>query len=194
MIAILNPWQGTYRQLKLGRRWWHRLAVVTFYAALVLVLGASWGVGFISLQPFRSHMYIRYTPHTQTQAQYDAAVKMLNEERGKGVEVGESNTPLPVGGYWETPEGSTPSPAERGITWDAAEVVMPDGITAEFESTQAAEIAWGKALRKALLKQWTLSTAIAIVITLAVSYLLQSLYRALLYVVYGSVGDRDSTA
>ena len=186
MFTILNPWQGTFNRLGLYRRWWHRLAVVTFFIALLLVLGASWGFAFSYFRPVQSLLNIQYTPHAETQAEYDAAVEKLKEKRQKGIDVSEYESPVPVGTYWELPKDYTPNPAGRGIIWDAAEVVMPDGTTADFESAKAAERTWNKALHAAKLKEWTLSTTVAIVLTLSFSYLLMSLYRTLLYVVYGS--------
>jgi hypothetical protein len=73
-----------------------------------------------------------------------------------------------------------------------AKVNMPDGTLGEFVGKSEAEItvAWNKALHKAVFTAWLLSFAIAIAMTLASSYLFQSLYRTLLYVVYGSTNDR----
>jgi hypothetical protein len=56
VLTILFPWQGTFKQLELRRRWWHRLAVVAFFIALVAVLVASWVLAFGSLRPDHSYM------------------------------------------------------------------------------------------------------------------------------------------
>jgi hypothetical protein len=45
---------------------------------------------------------------------------------------------------------------------------------------------WDAALHTQNFRGWWLSPMVAILVTLAMSYLLQSLYRTLLYVVYGS--------
>jgi hypothetical protein len=89
-------------------------------------------------------------------------------------------------------------PPGVSIDWNApfeTRVYMPDGTTAEFVGKSNAEIRdiWNKALHKALFKEWALSIAITIFVPLAFSYLLQSLYRALLYVVFGSTVDQDQT-
>jgi hypothetical protein len=59
---------------------------------------------------------------------------------------------------------------------------MPDGTTGEFVGKSEAEITavWNKALHKAVRNARLLSIGIVIAVTLAFSYLLQSLYRTLL--------------
>ncbi len=44
IIGFLFPWWNTYRRLELQKRWWHRLAVVLFFIALVPALLFSWGI------------------------------------------------------------------------------------------------------------------------------------------------------
>jgi hypothetical protein len=200
VLLILFPWRGTFKLLGLRQRWWHRLASVSFLIALVPMLSASWVVTFGSLQPDHSYMpdiqywamdtdgnaeEITFGPPV-TQAQFDAAVKQHSQDP-KG-----TFTPLPVGAQVSM------APSAVSIDWSApikATVYMPDGTAGEFVGKSDAEIKaiWNKALQKAARKAWLLSIAIAIVATLAFSYLLQSLYRALLYVVFGSTKDRDLT-
>ena len=200
VLTILFPWQGTFKQLGLRKRWWHRLAVVAFFIALLPMLGVSWVLAFASLQPVHSYMPdIQYwlidtdgNPQQMTlgpsvtQAQYDAAVKQHKED------MKEFFTPIPVGAQ------AVIAPPGVSINPNAplkAKVNMPDGTTGEFVGKSDAEItvAWNKALHKAVRTQWLLSIGIVIALTLVFSYLLQSLYRALLYVVYGSTKDRDLT-
>jgi hypothetical protein len=200
VLTILFPWQGTFKQLGLRNRWWHRLAVVAFFIALVPVLGTSCVLAFGSLQPVHSYMPdIQYWAMDRdgnseqvtlgppvTQAQYDATVKQHKED-AKGY-----STPLPVGTQ------VLMSAPEVPIDYSAplkAKVDMPDGTTGEFVGKSEAEITavWNKALHKAVRNARLLSIGIVIAVTLAFSYLLQSLYRTLLYVVYGSAKDRDLT-
>jgi hypothetical protein len=107
-------------------------------------------------------------------------------------DIKEYSTPMPVGSQ------AVIAPPGVSINWSAplkAKVYMPDGTTGEFVGKSDAEItvAFNKALHKAVRNAWLLSIGIVIAVTLAISYLLQSLYRALLYVVYGSTKDRDLT-
>lgn len=128
-----------------------------------------------------------------TQAEYEATVKQLKKGKDQGKDPGKYNTPPPVGA--QTLE------APLNQSFDGSEPVrqrfyMPDGTTREFVPGKSdAEVSriFNDALHLASLKQWTLSIAIAIFVTLAVSYLLQSLYRVLLYVIYGSAGNRELT-
>jgi hypothetical protein len=39
---LLFPWKGTIRRLELGKRWWHRLAVVVFFVVLIATLLVTW--------------------------------------------------------------------------------------------------------------------------------------------------------
>lgn len=67
-------------------------------------------------------------------------------------------------------------------------VDMPDGSRGDFvgKSREDIEATWNRALHKTIAKQWILSTGIAIVVLALFSYLLQLLYRALLFVIYGT--------
>lgn len=200
VLTILFPWQGTFKRLGLEKRWLHRLAVVTFFVALVPMLGFSWMLAIDSLEPTHSYMpdihywamgtdgnpeQITFGPPV-TQAQYDAAVK-----QSKG-ETSEYSTPMPVGSQVAIAPAQAPIDGSVPLK---AKVEMPDGTTGEFVGKSDAEItvAWNKALHKAVHKAWLLSFGIAIAVILAFSYLFQSLYRALLYVIYGSNKDRDPT-
>jgi hypothetical protein len=90
VLAILFPWQGTFKQLGLGERWWHRLAVVAFFIALLPALGGSGFLAFSYFQPHTRTLYIRYwTAVTAgnpvevtlgppvTQAQHDESAKEI---------------------------------------------------------------------------------------------------------------------
>ena len=190
VLAILFPWRRTFKELGLKKRWWHRLAVVAFSIALMPILGASWVLAFSSLQPDQSSMPpIQYWAMDTdgnpeqiilgppvTQAQHDAAMK-------------QSAATVPVGTQVIIEPPGMPINPNVPLK---AKVNMPDGTLGEFVGKSEAEItvAWNKALHKAVFTAWLLSFAIAIAMTLASSYLFQSLYRTLLYVVYGSTNDR----
>jgi hypothetical protein len=198
--SILFPWQDTFKKLELQKHWWHRLAVVAFFIVLVLMIGASLVLAFSSLQPYPSSMpdiqywsidtdgnpeQITLGPVT-TQAQYDAAMKEHNAGNDQHF------PPMPVGSQ------ALIAPTGVSIDWSApitAKVDMPDGTTGEFVHKSDAEItvAWKKALNKALSKAWLLTIGIVTAVALAFSYLFQSLYRALLYVIYGSNNGQDIT-
>jgi hypothetical protein len=76
------------------------------------------------------------------------------------------------------------------------ELEMPDGKSREFVGKSPEEIkaTWYAELHRLSVRGWLLSPVVAILVTLAVSYLMQSLYRALLYVVYGSFQKGDGAA
>ncbi len=72
---------------------------------------------------------------------------------------------------------------------------MPDGKTASFPATtsdDAIKLEWKHKLKLAEVQAALLGLGIAILVTLAFSYLLQAGYRALLYVIYGAEGRRCS--
>ena len=91
MFRGLYPWQSAFNQLGLERHWWHRLAVVTFFIALAPIFSAFGFLAFMYLRPVYSHMpeivFSMPTPHRQTQALYDAAVKEIDEARKKGIDL-----------------------------------------------------------------------------------------------------------
>jgi hypothetical protein len=75
-----------------------------------------------------------------------------------------------------------------------ASVIMPNGVYSEFVGKSRNDVTaeWNKAMRQAVLKQWTLSIVSSLGALLLLSYLLQTLYRALIFVIYGSA--RESTS
>jgi hypothetical protein len=56
LLAILFPWQATFKQAGLHKRWWHRLAGVLFFVVILVVLSFSWVFAFASFQPQYSKM------------------------------------------------------------------------------------------------------------------------------------------
>jgi len=175
---ILNPWQGTFNRLGLERLWWHRLAVVAFFITLVLVLGAS----SVAFRPAHSTFNVEYWQDGVALDSEPVTTPLPPPPPGYSASDVVPSAALPDGVIANPdyrPAGATGPPKQR--------VSMPDGNTVEFSGkAMKSEAEIRRIWNIALLKAWLLSIAIAIGITLAVSYLFQSLYRALLYVVYGS--------
>ena len=165
---LLFPWQGTIRRFELEKQWWHRLVVVVFFTALIATLLVTWSQMMLGMAVF----------HT--------SVDRLATARYWYVDGSGAKVDIPALPEWATPT--------VGIAGTAAEftvhvaVYMPDGELKEFvgKTPEQLRAAWDAAAHMHSVKRWLLSPLVAILVTLAMSYLLQSLYRVLLYVVYGS--------
>jgi hypothetical protein len=190
---ILFPWQGTIRRLELGKRWWHRLTVVLFVSVLIVTLLVTWAV--------------MMDTGSANVAEFDQWGAHSWYVDGSGARV---DIPPPPPGFQPLVTAGEARPADRkdilegGLiptpAWAVGPVVpihyrvlMPDGKTKEFVGKSIEEIKaeWDAAAENAALhrlnvRRGLLSPLVAVLVTLAVSYLLQSLYRVLLYVVYGS--------
>jgi hypothetical protein len=69
-------------------------------------------------------------------------------------------------------------------------IQMPDGSTSRFAGTvsdDSIKAQWRHSKTRQTLKAMTWAALITIVVALFISYLLQATYRALLYVIYGSI-------
>lgn len=166
------------------------MAIVVFFIAIALTLAGSWFIGFAALAPNPSTMpeaqYFQFGTDGDwhavtfgppiTQDEYDEQLK----QKKPG-----DNPPIPVGARVMTvPEGVIPD-YRKALK---ATIEMPDVSSRDFYGVADQKISaeWHKALHRVIFKQWVVSVGAAGLLTLALSYLLQSLYRALLYVIYGS--------
>ena len=189
VARVMFPWQKTFKKLELARRWWHRLAVVVFCIALVLVLLGSWMFAFGAYEPNQSFMPdIHFWTVDSNGNQNDLptppeeatgiAPEVPQKPNANGFSIGSADQKKPILDW-------------NKLTPIHALVEMPNGKDQEFvgKSRKEIETEWSNARHKAICKQWLSSIGIAMLTTLALSYLLQSLYRALLYIVYGSNKD-----
>ena len=51
IVDVLFPWKKTFKTLGLEKRWWHRLAVVFFSFAVIVVLLYAWVIGDDAMSP-----------------------------------------------------------------------------------------------------------------------------------------------
>lgn len=170
--------------------------MVLFFTALVSITVVSGLLAFSSLGPSPYVMPdVQYwatdtdgNPQTVTlgppvtQAQYDAA-ETQHKHDGDG-----AYKPLPIGAR------DVVVPPGVSIQWAVplrAQLQMPDGSMKDFigKSDEEIKTSWTKALYKITLKRWLGTIVIMVVTALVVSYALQVLYRALLYVIYGAASD-----
>jgi hypothetical protein len=202
------PWRNTFRRLELEQRWWHRLALVLFFAALIFLLFAAWFLTMNGTEPTNTvlqntrywyvdgtgnHVDLSEPPQGSTaiapEAQ-DASNSTVTEWDASGKPIHPASHPRP-----EAITGKETVKLDMSkASAIHAEVDMPSGEAREFVGKSPKEIKaeWDKTLRKARLNQVLLSLGVAVVAALVFSYLLQSLYRALLYVSYGSLKKETS--
>jgi hypothetical protein len=162
---LLFPWQGTISRLELGKRWWHRLAVVVFFTVLIATLLYTWNLMMLGMGVFNTAV-----------DRFATARCWYVDGSGAKVDLG----PAGADDQWVA--------IRVGESPVHVEIVMPDGELKDFVGKSPKEIktAWVAAAHRQNVRRWLLSPVVAILVTLAMSYLLQSLYRILLYVVYGS--------
>ncbi len=172
--SLLFPIRSTVRRLELEQRWWHRLAVVFFFVALVPILLSSSVLGYDMCEP--EHDYIQEIHYW-----------------GGG---GPNGFLFDLNSY--QPLDNTAPAAPRPPTVQKT-IEMPDGKTEWFPgstSDDAINAEWNRRSNRANVKAFSLGFGIAVVLTLIFGYFLQGCYRLLLYVIYGAKARNasDTTA
>lgn len=192
------PWRNTFRRLELEQRWWHRLARVLFFAALIFLPFAAWFLTTNGTEPTNTvlqntrYWYVDGTGNhidlsEPPQGATAIAPEAQNASNSTVTEWDASGKPIHPAAHPTGKETVKLDMAKASAIH--AEVDMPSGEAREFVGKSPKEIKaeWDKALRKARLNQILMSLGVAVVVALVFSYLLQSLYRALLYVIYGAL-------
>ncbi|WP_158788601.1 hypothetical protein [Granulicella sp. L46] len=167
IVSVLFPWRKTFKRLELEKRWWHRLAVVLFSLVLVVVLLYSWVIGDGAISP--------KNPFDGDIHHWAAATN------GSGL-LFDLDSFRPIDGDSNPAPQPAPSVVQKTVE-------MPDGATATYPRTASdkkIEADWQHKMNIATTKALMVGFFIAVIVTLAFSYLLQATYRALLYVIYGA--------
>ncbi len=183
---LLFPFRQTFRRLELEKLWWHRLAVVLLFVALILTFLFSWVLGNDADAPVQTIAH---------EIQYWA---ILPPPPGSDIfdQVAGATTPPPDAhsfgkGMVAMPLASVPLSKDGSIhVADMLKTIeLPDGKTATYPGTtsdEAIKIEWKHKLNMAEAQAALLGLGIAVLMTLICSYLLQASYRVLLYVIYGA--------
>ena len=168
IVLILFPWKKTFKRLGLESRWWHRLAVVLFSITLVVAFLFSWAIADDAIAPTYS-----FDQDIHHWAVSDGAMYDLDSFQ---------------------PVANTSQPEQPPTPTIQKTIEMPDGKITTYPGTtsdEAIKADWQHKLSTATHKALILGFMIAVLVTLAFSYLLQASYRALLYVIYGAkAGDQ----
>jgi hypothetical protein len=192
IVGVLFPWRKTFKRLDLEKRWWQRLAVVLFSLALVIAFWFSLALGDDAYSPVHSF-------------QQDINYWEILPPPPDGSVIDTSNQPTPT---TDPPDASSfdrrkiaaPLSAPLALGGQVSSqylrktIQMPNGTTATYPGTkpdEAIKADWQRQLKTATHKALILGFVVAVLVTLAFSYLLQASYRALLYVIYGAkAGDQ----
>lgn len=186
VIGVLFPWRAMFRRLELEKRWWHRLAVVLLFIALVPVFLFSWVLGddangpVLSLEGEIQHWEI--LPAIPAGANWESIVDPVTRPPDAN-SIGKGKIAAPLKDTFAVVAARV-KPSEMLKT-----IEMPDGTTVTYPGTTSDEIIngeWRKKHNIATTKAALLGFGIAVLVTLMLSYLLQSMYRAALYVIYGA--------
>lgn len=167
IIGFLFPWRRTYRRLKLEKLWWHRLAIILFFIALLTTFLYSWALGDDA-----------NGPPNPFNADIHHWGKLTGTPNGDLIDL-DSDMSL----------DNTPQAAPALVCVQKT-IEMPNGKTATFPgiiSDEAIAAAWGNRMETANRRAIVYGFGIALLITALFGYLLQAAYRALLYIVYGAI-------
>jgi|GEM_PF-6129170 len=188
LVGVLLPWRNTFRRLELEKHWWHRLATVLFFAALIPTLLYSWVIGDDGNSPPNSSKHnINYWmigPTTPIPPAPDGSQGVPNP-----------NYVAPDAGVQIDPSTIQPLaiPIRNHVAPDSKDlrktIEMPDGKTATYPGTTSDEVIeaeWKHKLNIATAKAALFGFGIALLVGVLLSYLLQAAYRALVYVIYGA--------
>ncbi|MBW4039214.1 MAG: hypothetical protein HIU91_10130 [Acidobacteria bacterium] len=179
IVGVLFPWRKTFKRLELEERWWHRLASVLFFVVLAVTLLYSWVIANDARTPVHPVFegITNWAPIPMG-ATVDPADVMQNHQRAV------SNSEQE-----DTFDQVSPT-ALKQLPELTKDVQMPDGTTASYSGTTSDAVIkadWQHRLDIATRKALILGLVTAILVTVALSYMLQASYRALLYVIYGAM-------
>jgi hypothetical protein len=164
VIGFLFPWRATFKRLELEKQWWHRLAVVVFFVALLPTLLYSWVFADDACSPVKS---------------YESEIHEWGGQNPNGVLLDFSSMqPLDS----NAPPVQLPPIVQKTIE-------MPDGTTVKYPGTTPDETInaeWKHKRSIAEAKAMIFGFCWAVLATVLFSYLLQAAYRALVYVIYGA--------
>ena len=207
----LFPFKTLFKKLALEGRWWHRLAVVAFSLLLSTFFLLSLGASFESFQPYyQNEPAIRFWVVNQDGTEDDLgtppdeatsvvpAVSEAKQGSGDIFDQVAHEMKSQTDGYSVQPPPDKQKPAldfkkEASIR---ASVEMPNGASKEYvgKSKKDIDADWTLALRKAMVRAWSFGFLAALTLTILLSYLLQILYRSLLYVIYGRVSQASTSS
>lgn len=191
-LLLLLPFRHIFRQLKLENRWWHRLSLVLFFAALLFAFVVAAGLSYLTFAP-----QVSATPDISIAPDIGAPSDWVDVPQGTT-----AIPPPPDGSAIVKPEQSRTVPIPAGAQIDNSQAIpgrksiqMPDGSTTTFPFSMADDAIkahWVRAKQRQLLHAILFTGLIAIVSTLVLSYALQLAYRALLYVIFGGKLSTES--
>lgn len=187
IVGVLFPWRKTFKRLELQKLWWHRLAVVLFSIVLMIGFLYSWVISDDAYSPVHSF-------------QQDINYWQILPSPPDGSVIDASNQPTPTA---DPPDASSFDRGKIAVplsvllalggqisSQDQRKTIqMPNGKTATYLGTtsdDAIKADWQHRLDIATRKALICGFVIAVLVTLASSYLLQASYRASLYVIYGA--------
>lgn len=189
VVGWFFPWRKLFGRLELEKRWWHRLAIVAFFIALVPMLLFSWAVASDSYRPANTynseiHQW-QIIPRPPDGYVLDQSTDVSTTALPDRSAIGEGKIAIPIkdDGDWFAKN------APNRPSVDAKTIEMPDGKTATYPGTtsdEAIKTDWQHKLDTEQVEGFVLGITIAVFVTLCFAYLLQFAYRALLYVIYGS--------
>jgi hypothetical protein len=168
------PWQRAFKKLELQRHWWHRLALVLFTIALILLFPLAWFFAFEAFEPPSEMTYIRLWTVDKNGNIHDL-------------------TDPPASAGQSDVDQSRPPDASEFLPVHAL-VEMPNRESKEFVGKSRSDILieWNRSMPNAVIGQWVSSIVCSLAAVLFTSYLLQALYRTLLFVIYGSAQKPSS--
>jgi hypothetical protein len=203
VIGFLFPWRNTFRGLELEKRWWHRLAVVVFFVALVPALVFAWVIGDDAYTPvnrFDSNIH-HWGQFTNDGILFDIDSMQPLDNNAPAVPpppppgysandvVPTSNQPAPKGDIFDQVAGKQPTSPPKSPPIAQKTIEMPNGKTVTYPGAtpdETIQAEWNHRLTIANGKATVFGFGWAALATLIFSYLLQAAYRALVYVIYGA--------
>jgi hypothetical protein len=179
-IGFLFPCRKTYKRLDLQKRWWHRLAVVVFFVALVPTLLYSWVIGDDA-----------YTPLNSFEGNINYWEILIPPPQGYVLDQTSPTTAPPDASYFDRSKIVAPLASVGNVDNKnlLKTIEMPDGTTVTYPgatSDETIHAKWNHSFTITKAKAMIFGFGWAVVATLIFSYLLQAAYRAFVYVIYGA--------
>jgi hypothetical protein len=153
-VMFLLPCLPVAQRLELGKRWWHRPGVVAFFALLLTTLLTVAAISYLTWAPKVRDCRVVF----ENFCLFDVSADPDQNEQSLCKIQG--------------PEGHV--------------VQMPNGTWTTFPfsvSNEEIHARWERAKRHQILSAMSWATLVSVFATLAVNYVLQGAYRALLYLI-----------
>lgn len=183
---LLFPFRQTFLRLELEKLWWHRLAIVLLFVTLLPIFLYSWVIGDDAngaVQSFGAAIqYWEVLPQPPNGTTIEQTVDPVTLPPDTS-SIGHGKVAVPLKDIFDAVAANVNESDMRKT------IEMPDGKIMTYSGMISDEVIrteWKHKLKIVTAKAAAIGFGIAILVAGVCSFLLQTSYRLLLYVIYGA--------